>query len=51
MGRKAALAFRRCRILKSEGRKEAEYIIIGTMLSFAWAIALSWAIQYALTVI
>lgn len=34
-----------------DGRKEAEYIIIGTMLSFTWALALAWATQYALQVI
>jgi hypothetical protein len=32
-------------------RMEAEYIIIGTMLSFAWAIAVAWITQWALAAI
>jgi hypothetical protein len=31
-----------------KGHKEAEYIIIGTMLSFAWALAVAWGLQFAL---
>ncbi|MCY2987798.1 MAG: DUF3307 domain-containing protein [Planctomycetota bacterium] len=31
-----------------EDRMEAEYIIIGTMLSFAWGLAFAWLTQYAL---
>ncbi|HLA85152.1 MAG TPA: DUF3307 domain-containing protein [Thermoguttaceae bacterium] len=29
-------------------RKEAEYIIIGTLLSFAWALTIAWATHWAL---
>jgi hypothetical protein len=47
----AKSVFRFGELKNAEDRKEAEYIIIGTMLSFTWAIALSWAIQYALQVI
>jgi hypothetical protein len=38
-------------IKDGKGRKEAEYIIIGTMLSFAWALAVAWCTQYALKVV
>jgi hypothetical protein len=44
----AKSVFRFGELKNGEGRKEAEYIIIGTMLSFTWALALAWAIQYAL---
>jgi hypothetical protein len=38
-------------IKDGRGRKEAEYIIIGTMLSFAWALAVACCTQYALQVV
>jgi hypothetical protein len=47
----AKSVFRFGELKDSEGRKEAEYIIIGTMLSFTWALALAWATQYALQVV
>ena len=31
----------------NETRMEAEYIIIGTMLSFTWALAVAWLTQWA----
>lgn len=47
----AKSVFRFGELKDSEGRKEAEYIIIGTMLSFTWALAVAWAMQYALQII
>jgi hypothetical protein len=44
----AKSVFRFGELKEGDGRKEAEYIIIGTMLSFAWALTLAWATQYAL---
>jgi hypothetical protein len=32
-------------------RMEAEYIIIGTMLSFVWALAIAWLTQWAITIV
>jgi hypothetical protein len=44
----AKSVFRFGELKEGDGRKEAEYIIIGTMLSFVWALTLAWATQYAL---
>ncbi len=39
--------FRFGELKDKETRMEAEYIIIGTMLSFAWALAVGWLVQWA----
>jgi hypothetical protein len=44
----AKSVFRFGELKEGDGRKEAEYIIIGTMLSFVWALTLAWATQCAL---
>ena len=40
--------FRFGELKDSENRKQAEYIIIGTMLSFAWGLVAAWLTQYVL---
>ncbi len=41
--------FRFGELKDNETRMEAEYIIIGTMLSFTWALAIAWLTQWAIT--
>jgi hypothetical protein len=43
--------FRFGELKDNETRMEAEYIIIGTMLSFAWALTIAWLTQWAITAI
>ncbi len=43
--------FRFGELKDAKSRMEAEYIIIGTMLSFTWALGAAWLTQWALTAI
>lgn len=43
--------FRFGELKDNETRMEAEYILIGTMLSFTWALAMAWLTQWAITAI
>jgi hypothetical protein len=47
----AKSVFRFGELKNTKERKEAEYIIIGTMLSFTWALLFAWTIQYVLQAI
>jgi hypothetical protein len=43
--------FRFGELKDNETRMEAEYIIIGTMLSFVWALAIAWFTQWAMAAV
>jgi hypothetical protein len=43
--------FRFGELKDNETRMEAEYILIGTMLSFTWALAVAWLAQWAIAAI